>query len=382
MKYISPLFIILLILSLLSSCSAIKPGELSDRLIAEAIGIDLESGGFTVTVQALDIGASGSGEGTAADETTRIYSFYGNTPAAAFGKVRPTTGLNPLYSHARLLVISREAAENRLSELLDFFLREFTARSDILFVVAANRAADIISADLGSGRANAAIAEKTVQLGHKNGTNTIMPLYRFVNLMLTDEDSAYCPVADVRPSGDSGKQELVLGETAVFDSEKLIFTVDGELTEGILLLNNAAGNMLFPVSGKNGSYMLSTVKSKTKIKPSYKDGSLKYTIETKMVCDLTEFAGSGFRGINHEDIKEAEAKLTEAVEQKEKRALESVCIDRGCDICRLARKTLLRYPHIDKNILPLSSEKAGYELKITVSVRRTGREILKFSDGS
>ena len=94
--------------------------ELSDRLIIEAIGIDRTEGGFTVTVQALDNLAVGIDEGVPESGVTKCYTFHGTTVGEAFSRIGAQTGLSPLYSQARLLLLGYPTAEQNLCETLDF----------------------------------------------------------------------------------------------------------------------------------------------------------------------------------------------------------------------------------------------------------------------
>lgn len=371
------LLALLLSIFLLPSCPGIKTEELSDRLIIEAIGIDADEEGVSVTLQALDTGASGSGEGKRSEEKTKIYNFYSDGIGSAFAAAQNAAGLLPLYSHARILLIGRKTAERGVADILDFFLREYTARSDIPIAVAEGRAADIIGADIADGVTDASVLERLLKNGHENGQNTSTPLYRFVDLMLSETDAAYCPVLSITRKREEAKYDAAVTGTAIFTDDRMITVTDTETTEGLLLLLGQAGSMPFTVRTENGDHTLSTVKNSIKIKPSLKDGKAIFTIRTRVVCDLTEYKGRTSRAPDTNETHTAERALTDAISAKEKRVLAGLFSENGADVCRFARRILLRYPEFYEIYSRDMAELTDYELEVTVSIRRTGREALR-----
>lgn len=377
MKKILFIFFITVSIPFFASCEKMQPAELSDRLIAEAIGIDIEDGGYVVTVQALNIGAGGSGEGTSANEKTKIYNFSGITPGTALGSGETADGLVPMFSHARLLIIGANTSRSDTLKLLDFFMREYNVRGDVPVAAAKDRAADVICAEISDGITDAAAIEKAMITGSKTGKNVLMPLYRFVNLLLTPGDTAYCPVIGLENDPYSDKEVPFLGETAFFRDGLPPLTADADTTRAMLLLNGDAEGMQLNVDTDNGTMTLKTVKCNTKIKPSEKDGIMRFEITTKLVCELTEYTGEGFSSVSAREIAEAEKRLANGIREKENRALSSLFLENGCDICRFGRITLMKHPgYYDKYILS-PAELTQTEIKVTATIRRSGRENLK-----
>lgn len=376
MKAFFKLFAVLFAVLSLASCLGIKTVELSERLIIEAIGIDVNDDGFLVTLQALDVGVSGSGGGNTKDERTNLYNFTDSTPGRAFVFAGTSEGLSPLYSHARVLIIGKRAAERDVGKLLDFFLREYTARSDILIAIAEDSAEDILRAKIAGGTAGAAVIERVLTEGHERGRNVLVPLYKFVNLLLSETDTAYCPVLGLQDAPEEERQDVTVSGTALLRGDRLLFANE-ETTEGILLLNGEAGAMPFSLTGSRGDYTLNTVGSGIKIKPSVSGGMAKFLIETTVFCDVTEYASDQFNGMGKEEIEEAERLLAEDIIKKEKRALEQLFDRNGMDVCRFGRRILLRYPEFYDNYIKDMSALTDFTWEVNASVRRTGRETLR-----
>ena len=144
------IFVLTALLTALSGCAP-RSVELSDRLIVEAVGIDKTDAGVKVTLQALDTHAAGAGsDPNEQGQVTRLYQFSGESVGQALSGVQAATGLMPLYSQARVLLFGRTLAEDGLTEALDFFLREYNARSDILIAMAEDTAEAPVAADFGA----------------------------------------------------------------------------------------------------------------------------------------------------------------------------------------------------------------------------------------
>ena len=360
-----------------SLCGCAKTAELGDRLIIEALGIDTDETGYTVTVQALDTGAGGSGEGRSSAETTKIYNFFGSSAAEALSSAAARTGLEPFYSHARFLILGKDAAEKDAAEILDFFLRRRSVRADILIAAAEGKAADVVCADVADGISDASAIERELLIGNENGENTVMRFFRFADMLFSEDETAYCPVISVRNSAYGEKKEVRIVGTAFFDNEKMIFTADKELSAAVLLLTGAAGKMTFRAQGNNGKYLLNTVKCDTKIKPSFADGGMFFEIDTRLVCDISEFSGKASNIISQSDTADAESAARKLISEKENRALETLFRKNGCDICRFCRRTLLYRPGFYDEYKSSPGALTDYSVNVSVKIRRTGREIIE-----
>lgn len=371
---------VLLPLLLFSACGTVEGKELSQRLIIEAIGIDKSGDGVKITLQTLDTHTLGTGsDPNETEKITGIYSFEGETVGGALSDAQSITGLSPLYSQARMIVLGNSLARDNVSQPLDFFLREYNARSDILIAVAAGNAADIVSADLGEAVADAVVLEDAVTAGSENGRNARVPLYQFMNLILTETDSAYCPVIELKEAEYSDRKEVSVSGTAFFKDNALDFIAGEELTQGLLFLTDKVKDAVITVDGEKGKYTLSIISSNTKFKTGRaENGSFIFGISTKVKCDITQFGTRDFENVKAEEAEDAERSASEYIRGLMENGIRALFYERHCDICRFGRRINLKYPRyyeLYKQEM-FSEDVSEIRLKVDVTVRRTGKESL------
>lgn len=371
---------VLLALLLLPACGAVEGKELSQRLIIEAIGIDKSSDGVRITLQTLDTHTLGTGsDPNESEKITGIYSLSGETVGQALSRTESVTGLSPLYSQARMIVLGKDLAMDNVSEPLDFFLREYNARSDILIAVAAEKAEDIVSADLGEAVADAVVLEDAVTAGSDNGRNVFVPLYQFMNLILTETDTAYCPVIELRDAPITNRQEIYISGTAFFRNNALDFIAGKELTEGLLFLTDKVKNAVITVDGEKGKYTLSIISTSTRISTRRQEnGSFIFGIRTKIKCDITQFGTRDFENLQAEEAKDAERSALRHIKEQMENSIRTYFYERRYDVCRFGRRVNLKYPRFYELYKErmFSEDMSEIRLTVDVTVRRTGKESL------
>ena len=354
--------------------------ELSDRLIIEAIGIDKTDGGFTVTVQALDNLAVGIDEGVPESGVTKCYTFYGTTIGEAFSRIGTQTGLSPLYSQARLLLLGYPTAEQDLCETLDFFLREQNTRADIAVAVAEHTAAEVVTASFGKNRVGASVLEDALRSGEENGAALTVPLYAFMNLLLSETDAALCPLLGVRENpltGDSLARPL---GCVIFQSTKIGTTITQNDILPLLLLTDRMHNADFTVDCGDTRCTLRLMRGKTKIRLTEEDGRPHFQIAIDARCDITEVVSAAFTPLDTRQVR-AIADAASAFLTKATGSLLDRCFYRdGCDLCRFLTRFHLRRPGAYRAMAasgPLSPADFQCEIACSVTIRRTGKEILR-----
>ena len=371
--------IVILLILCAQGCAWPQGTELSKRLIVEAIGVDLDDGAYKVTLQALDAHAAGqSDDPNENGSKTRLCSFTGKTVGDALAGAAAATGLTPLYSQARVLVLGRSLAEQGVSAPLDFFLREYHTRSDILIAVADTTAADILAADPGGSVPGAVLLEEALLTGSENGECCAVKLYRFIGLLLSETDTACCPVVRLRSEEEGERPAAAPGETALFQNGMLAFTAGPEITRGMLFLTDAVKKTTFTVHGEDGAYTLRVAKADTKIRTRKTDtDGAAFTVTVSAVCDITEFAAPEFPDLGEAQADDAQTAGTAYLQKLVNDAFGFLYVEHGADVCRLARRTALRFPQKEAAFREaLARKTADIRLTAVLTVRRTGKENL------
>lgn len=372
--------ILVLTLIMLTSCSNIEIVELNERLIIEAIGIDYENGTYKVTIEGLDSFSAGTDSNSiSAPSLTKCYLFEGETIGMAMNSISVITGQIPLFSQARILILGFWAATEKLSEILDFFRREYTTRTDILFAVAENTASEVVSADFGKNISAGNILQAAVLSSKHTGRNTNTPLYRFLNSVMGETDSSYCPVIGIKDNAYKNGKEVDLIGTAVFGKDESTIVISPEQTLGLMLISGEIKNGDITVKTEKGTATIEIIDSKTRIKTDFTEETAYFTLKLRVRCDIPEFQSEHFRGLSKSDTeliaKASAEKLSEILTD----TLNKVFYENNYDAFGIGRRINLKnhgfYTSVINNNIPLR-DVVKFNIETQAEIRRIGKIIL------
>lgn len=375
----------LLILSLavicFCSCGEIEIVELNERLIIEAIGIDYIDGIYNVTIEGLDSFSAGSENSSISSPSlTKCYLFQGETIGMAMNSISVVTGQTPLFSQARILLVGFDTAKEKLSEVLDFFRREYTTRTDILFAVGEGLAKDTVSADFGNNVSAGNVLEAAVTSWKYTGRSCYTPLYKFLNSVRGTTDNAFCPLIGIKDNVFSDKKEVKLSGTVIFGKDGSTAVLSPENTLALTIINNSIENGDLTVKTDGGTATLEIIECKTKKKVDIKDGKAVFSIDAKLSCDIPEFQSESFRGLSKDDTEKLSAEAAKTVGELLSRCLTETFYDKNFDIFHFGRAIALKDNEFLSEVLnsgSILSEHTLCEISVSVSIRRIGKIILE-----
>ena len=153
---------------------------------------------------------SGSpGGDSSSPQKTKVYSAEGGTVSQALRKLTTKSGNLPLFAHNRVIIIGEEAAKDDLSDLLDFFERDYDSRpSQVLCVAKSTTAEKIIRAKLLEDSIKSEILENMLQ---ESNNQSVVPLVRIIDAVnaFKDETASLClPCVTVQKNGENENYEL------------------------------------------------------------------------------------------------------------------------------------------------------------------------------
>lgn len=366
-------------LFLAAGCGLPKKTELNERLIIEAVGIDSADGGFDVTVQALNDLAVGIEESAPVSGVTKCYLFHGATVGEALAQIAPQTGLTPLYSQARLLVIGFAAAKNDLCEALDFFLREHRTRADITVAAAEHTARELLTASFGKQRISAEILQSALGQNGSGGA-PLTPLYRFMNLLLGESDAAFCPLLGLEPNPASDDYYVRCRGAILFQGTNYRTVIPTEDLFSLRLLTDGLSDETLPLTADGARFTLRIAQGRTKIRTVQDGATCRFQLRISVRCDIAEVSAQGFTPLTTEQIRTASAAASRLLIERLSGTLKRCFYENGCDVCRFYQRFRLRHPARYRAMTaaaPLSPVDFPCEIVCSVSIRRTGKEILR-----
>ena len=312
------------------------PGmELSRRLLIEAIGLDADGNGVTLSLLTMNTKPAQSGSETAQNaQNSRFLQFTAHTVGQAATLAEQTTGQVPFFAHTRLLVIGRTAAERGVSAYLDFFLRNRTVRSMLPVCVAAENAASILSYECASAGGTAQLLEKILSASHACGKCVLTPLFLFVGRLLSEDTEAFCPLLE--RTGKQPEDPLSVNGTAIFRGERLQSVLTEEETTALLLLLNDLPETLITLDGQTPPVACRIREAKTRFQKAA-DGAPAFDCAMHIKAEITEADGARYPVDRQKKEQLAEA-LRQKLAETTASCFEKLYNGERADLCRLRRK--------------------------------------------
>ncbi len=374
----SLLFLCVACLVSFSSCE--KPGtELSELMIMQGIGIDATNNGFKATVEILNNEQSGSPSGNGNSENkTKIYSAEGETVGEALRKLITKSGNEPMFAHNRVIIIGEEAVNRSLSDILDFFERNYDSRASQLLCVAKNTTGEkVIRAKLLTDTIKSRILENMLE---ESAKQSLVPKVRIIDAVnyMKDEASGLCiPAVRVEKNGENENYEL--DGCALFGTDNTFsMYIGSEAAEGIAILNDKIEEGVISAdlpNGQKASFYINKGKSKYTI--TQENGKLHYNLKIKISCDLEGVQGAEYFNTDTGVLETFQSAVGEAICKKAENTFIVLQGRHGADVVRYGKRLRLKENDLYNN-LKNDWGKVFPEIKLTitadVTIRRIGEE--------
>ena len=368
----------LIILFSFTSCE--KAGtELSDLMIIQGIGIDTAQGGYKVTVEILNNEQSGSPSGDSSSENkTKIYNAEGETVGAALMQLTTKSGNKPFYAHNRVIVIGQDAANRKLSDIIDYFERNFDSRASELICVAKHTDAEkVIRAKLLNDTVKSKILEKMLEQSYKESLVPRMRIIDAVNAIKDDTSYICIPAVTVRKNGEN--EDFTLDGCALYDKDQSfsMYLSSGD-AQGLQYLNDEIKKGFISAELQNGQRATFIInEGKTHYKIEKENGQLHYKLTVDVSCDLEEVGGAEFFSTEYGFMESLKTAAGKTIAEKMENTLTVLKGEHGGDAVHYGKRLQL---HDDETYKTVKDQwdKAFREsktsIKVNVTIRRIGEE--------
>ncbi len=368
------------VVCLLSFSSCEKPGtELSDLMIMQGIGIDVSNNEFKVTVEILNNEQSGSPGGNGnSDNKTKIYTAKGETVGEALRKLITKSGNEPMFAHNRVVVIGEEAANRNLSDILDFFERNYDSRASQLLCIAKNTTGEtVIRAKLLTDTIKSKILENMLE---ESAKQSLVPKVRIIDAVnyMKDETSGICiPAVKVEKNGENENYELdgcaLFGRDSTFS-----MYIDSTTAEGIAILNDKIEEGVISAdlpNGQKASFYINKGKSRYEI--TQENGVLQYNLKVAISCDLEGVQGDEYFSTDTGVLETFQTAVAGSLCKKAENTLIVLQGKHGADVVRYGKRLRLKENDLYHN-MKNDWDKVFPEIKLNivadVTIRRIGEE--------
>lgn len=338
MKKIKIIALILIVCLLMCGCRNSNL-SISNRDIVQGVGIDTENGKTKVTVQALDLIRENSGADSLSGNLTYIITGFGYDITSAVSSASKRASKDMLLGQNKIVVLSKETANEDFKKNIDYLLRAVDSRGDVLLALAEKNASDIIKCTQNDALVPAESISKSIYSAAQKGYTCKVSVKDLVNAYSNETDDIYLPVLSAR--GKDEKSVCELKGIAVFSKDKIVKVLNEEETRGMMFLKNKLkdGDLSF-YDEKFGNVSLELIESSPKQKVFVKDGKVcvEFTVKGKYFVNEVE------KGL----VTDVSDKVIDELQKITNKKIEALCTmagnaayKNGCDVFQTGRKLSL-----------------------------------------
>ncbi len=350
------------LLLLLTACWNYR--EIDRMAIVAGVAVDKgTTAKYEVTIELIQISHEKE-----ARTKSRIVTAEGESIFDAARNAISVAGKKLYWSHAKVIVISQDIAEDGVAKVLDWYIRDSETRADVRLLISGEKTAGEIFTD---SEQNSEIKSVTMHEIFKNEKSLSkapdIEIWRFINELASPGISPIA--AQIKLKEESGKIIPEISGTAVFSGDEFIGFLDGEETLDMQLVQDKVkgGVLVQKEQGQEGEQRiaLEIFDNKTKIEPlTAENGKIAISITTKTDVAIDEIGGvdnyieDGLREKLEQDVENA-------LKQDLENHIERVQSEFGADIFGFGNQIYKDYPDLWKSIAE-DWPALFKELKVTV----------------
>lgn len=377
MKRIVALLMLPVLLFAVSGCSNHRDSDIGNRVVLQGIGVDYEEGQYVLTIQVFNLSqASPSGVETSENVTT-LYTTRGRTVSQAVNGIRQFVGKSPMFSHNRVLVVSEAAAATGISNILDYFIRDYSTRPSIDFAVTRGRAADIMGADFGDATIP---AEEIARLLESHSKKARVQVMNIVNRYIEPGIDAVAPCLEIIKDEPKDGTGVAVSGVAVLRDDVICGYLDAMQSQMTLLLDGNLRNsdLDLPIPGF-GDISLYFVSCDSDYDVGLDGGQPYADVTVSVRFDISEIQ-EGPQVLTAENIETIRQAIQKYLEDSCSQVLDTLLKDYRSDIFGFGRKMMMTETAYFRSVSDRWNDllpELTCSVRVEVDIRRVGHESIR-----
>lgn len=362
---------VVLIASVFSGC--MNNVHLKDLLIVEGMGIDVQDDKVNLIIQTLKLGAAAGSE-TPQGNRTYNTEENGDTIVDAVSNLSKSVSKKLFFGQNKIIVFSREIAENDFKEKLDYFLRSSDSRIDVTVCIADKTAKEIIESKENDAGVPCENMVYLLNNGEEAGVSACLTIGEILNMASDKTTDIYLPVVEKNEDGNNIETKGL----GLFSNEKMTYVTDEDETMGFLIITGKIKICTIEFEDEElGTVSVKIFSPNVKKRVDIVDGNIIFDvdIDAKVMLDeiekgiVTKLDEKKFERICDHAEKEIERLCTKAF---------FACRNNGSDALRIGEYLAKDSP---KSYDKVSDEWDSYFSTVTLSVSAS-TDLKKLSDNS
>ncbi|MEK5030412.1 Ger(x)C family spore germination protein [Paenibacillus sp. FSL R7-0302] len=351
--------LLIISLTLLTGCWSRK--ELNDLALVMALGIDLDPGGYAVTVQVMNPGEAGNQKGGRSGGMPVVtYQTIGRTVPDALQRMLSMTPRMLYLAHIRVLVIGEALARRGVSDVLDFISRNHELRTDFFLLVAKeSKASKILEIITPFEHIPANSLYSSILVSHKKWAATgKVTLQQFITELERGGSNPVMSGVQLNGGGQNGgsvnnvdtirpKTMIEHAGIAVFKKDRLVGWLDepGSKTVNYVLdeVDSTVSNVSIPGGGLAG-FIITRSDSKLDVRLDTQ-GKPEFTVKLNIEANLTTIQGK-LNLNNPASIEDIQRNLEQTYDLSLMQNIRKVQQKYGADIFGFGEALHRKYPRL------------------------------------
>lgn len=308
--------IVIIASTLLTGCWNLT--EVDQLSVVAGVAIDKGSNDkLLITVETVEVGF-----GKESEPRPKILTIEGETIFDAVRHMASVIGKRLYWSHAKVVIVSRDLAEDGILQVLDWFSRDAETRTDINILVSQEPTASEILTSYPISETVVSYEIYKILDSQKRLNHTYdVEVWRFANEIEGMGIAAIAPA--VRLKAVESKKTPELEGVGIFRGDRLTGFIDGIDTMYLLFVRDKISGGLLVAKEEgfdNGTEISLEIKgSKTKVTPVIRNGSVEIDIRIKTDTAIDE-VGNSANVLTTDMLK----KLEESLAKKLKTNIEGI----------------------------------------------------------
>ena len=362
------IIILTFILFSLTGCSYV---ELNELAIASAVGIDYEDNNYTLTAQIMNMKNTGNG---AQEASALIYEASGETISTAIRNFAIRYPKTVYFGHLEIIVISDTAANKKLDDIFDYFIRSTEVRtSGFVAITKDEKAKDILnpSNEKKGSFPTEDIKSSLMGAAERNGTVTEVTLEEFASDYLKKGKDPIVPLIKTTESDPTAASKIIIENLIPVKSGKVFPTLDKTSSIAYNTINNNFYDVTMNIKYNNELTGVVIYNPKSSMDVKLENNKLTVNINIKVESKLYE--------INQKiDLAQGDSqdKIKNKVSNELKKYVQNLldyCKNNNVDILGIGNLIYQDYykeydNYKNKNLY----EEANFNIKITNNMYRHG----------
>ena len=343
---------------MLSGCAS--SNEIDNRAIVQVVGLDLEDGVFTASLEYFTPMGSGDQPINLSENNSEIVIGHGLTISEAIENAALPKGKTPFYAQSSVIIIGRELAENSMDVVADYINHDIDLRVDTEIYVADEKASDLVNKEVDRGVLPGEAIERLHEIYYNNGLMLRTEYYEFANYYYSDFQAVGLPLvaavqietnqADLSgepQTGNSPKFRIGYIGTEIIKDKKACGSLDFIQTRGVLWLTDQISTTSIDTVTQSGTPVsLDVVSSETIVRPVYNEGKVTFEIEINNLLNIREYQTMDLNATNADEYKELYDLVTEVIRKECESAWNQAVNEYGADVFGYGYRLRSAYPEL------------------------------------